>query len=1288
MVTILKANLCFSVVLTCILLTATVSAVGEYIVIDSGNECIEKTCISFEGLLQNVSAYFEANSQIKFNPGEYTVVKVTQVVVHSIRNISLSSVDDSQLTESSTIINCNSKLSFIFIKVTDLRLSGLTFVKCGLQVAPQLFRDSILLHDTFSSVALYAAFFFADVDGLSVAKVSIIHSHGYGVLGVNVRGNSTIEDSIMRGNASQASLPLHVISRWDTQYDVHCFFGNAWFLSDSNDTFLGELRFSFRNIIISWTNTFYNCHDVQYGVYVQTGLGFEFQQRSYLVDIDINNVTVISANINAVVRGTANNVAFAMRSTVFFGGIASYTFNMNPRGKNKWTHGNHASQHVYEVAHCEFTSALHQGLKSHFDVFFISKTVFEAVQTVNIVVYKCSFSGEEIVGGLRISSPSMVTGSRLEGTIHVSHCKFINISDMKVLSFEDSNYHKSKFVSVHLDFCKFNNTDLTAYGSSAVSLSISNTIFDGVRTSVVLNLINVSITDTEFKNIRLAESALILRGSNVHFEGSTVFENNHGVNGGAIGLLFFADRSTGLRLHSTLHFHTNSRVYLVNNTALNLGGGIYVEEDITSASRYEPCFYQLEGWNGVKTFNANVVMENNTAVVAGNSVYGGMDKLCNLFVDGDRHQWSGSIVFNNLFRIKNTISSSEFASVVQQICLCWPIDRMIPHCEVIRSGYRHNVFPGQVFGIPIVALGKSTNIRVENGAVPTVVFSSVSSGATLDHLQSVQRLPNHCSMLKFKLFTQKVRKWISLSIFISTFHVLNENNRIMFNITILPCPFGFHLQGGQCECMAVMIENHCKCTKNTTYIYTCPERFWIKYETNEIYKYGSCPLHFCISTWEGSNDANGQCSSNRTGVLCGECKPEHSLALGTSHCLPNCSNWYVFLLFPFALAGIILVFLLLFCNVTVTVGNINGFVYFANIVGFNSDIFFPKSRLDVVSVFISWLNLDLGIETCFYKGMNMYEKTWLQFVFPFYIWFLVIIIIVSSHYSVLVSKLTRSNSVPVLATLLRLSYAKLLHTIIVTFSFTSLHSSNATKITVWLYDGNIPFLHGHHIPLFLFALLALVLLVLPYTALLLLSPYLQAWASYSRLRWVTRIKPFLDAYHGPYRDKFRNWTGVILFVQTIQFLAFALNSLGESHINLLVIIITSTAVMAVSFNCGVIYKNKLNNAVESMCIVLLIMLAGSSLYLEVFDDDSRASKQAGVSFGIIMVLFIVFVMVLIYHTIGVLRAVFEHIKARMTKQKSNENIAEFSELDTVKSTHQQSCLCTTSELREPLLDDQ
>ena len=71
------------------------------------------------------------------------------------------------------------------------------------------------------------------------------------------------------------------------------------------------------------------------------------------------------------------------------------------------------------------------------------------------------------------------------------------------------------------------------------------------------------------------------------------------------------------------------------------------------------------------------------------------------------------------------------------------------------------------------------------------------------------------------------------------------------------------------------------------------------------------------------------------------------------------------------------------------------------IVKLNQPVFFPDGTIPVISHFISWLNLDFGFEVCFFNG---YWKTWLQFVFPLYIWLLAIIIIVSSHHSIRISR--------------------------------------------------------------------------------------------------------------------------------------------------------------------------------------------------------------------------------------------------------------------------------------------
>ena len=100
----------------------------------------------------------------------------------------------------------------------------------------------------------------------------------------------------------------------------------------------------------------------------------------------------------------------------------------------------------------------------------------------------------------------------------------------------------------------------------------------------------------------------------------------------------------------------------------------------------------------------------------------------------------------------------------------------------------------------------------------------------------------------------------------------------------------------------------------------------------------------------------------------------------------------------FALAGIALVAFLLILSLSVANGTISGLIFYANVIQANRSTFFPlMEHSDILTVFIAWINLDLGIETCFYDGMTTYAFTWLQFLFPFYVWFLIGLIIVVSR---------------------------------------------------------------------------------------------------------------------------------------------------------------------------------------------------------------------------------------------------------------------------------------------------
>ena len=105
------------------------------------------------------------------------------------------------------------------------------------------------------------------------------------------------------------------------------------------------------------------------------------------------------------------------------------------------------------------------------------------------------------------------------------------------------------------------------------------------------------------------------------------------------------------------------------------------------------------------------------------------------------------------------------------------------------------------------------------------------------------------------------------------------------------------------------------------------------------------------------------------------------------------------LVIPFALMGVALVFMLLVCRLTVATGTFSGLMFYANIVGANGTIFLPVKSTDALSVFIAWISLDFGIETCFMKEWMLIAKHGCNCLFPAYIWTLVVLIILVSQYS-------------------------------------------------------------------------------------------------------------------------------------------------------------------------------------------------------------------------------------------------------------------------------------------------
>ena len=76
-----------------------------------------------------------------------------------------------------------------------------------------------------------------------------------------------------------------------------------------------------------------------------------------------------------------------------------------------------------------------------------------------------------------------------------------------------------------------------------------------------------------------------------------------------------------------------------------------------------------------------------------------------------------------------------------------------------------------------------------------------------------------------------------------------------------------------------------------------------------------------------------------------------------------------------------------------------------------------NGSLVLLKTFIAWINLDFGIEICFIIGLNAFWKTWLQFIFPFYIWSIAGLIIITCRYSTILTQFLGNRAVPILDTM-------------------------------------------------------------------------------------------------------------------------------------------------------------------------------------------------------------------------------------------------------------------------------
>ena len=804
------------------------------------------------------------------------------------------------------------------------------------------------------------------------------------------------------------------------------------------------------------------------------------------------------------------------------------------------------------------------------------------------------------------------------------------------------------------------NTSLSFSGTTILSANLGGAIYTSDNSLV-------SFRGTSNMDNNLAEffgGAISARDTTLTFEGTIHFTNNKGTDGG--GGLYLSN--------SVLSILPNTTAYWTNNRA-TLGGAIYVDDSsnpfiyCTQIEKCAPteCFFLLPGQNLSNGLDVQLVFENNSADDAGSVLFGGAIDNCKLT---GQDSYSSGEVFDMLVHIEDDNTNSSISSQPFRICPC---ENNLPNCgESFMKGTLH---PGETFQASVVAVGQ------RNGTVSAAVRSTIEDGS-LQSLQYLQQANNNCTTLDYTVFSLSDAVYLNLY---EDGQCSKFGDLLQYHLTInQTCPPGFDISESErsctCEQRLQRFTNSCNITSRKI-TRESGEQFWVGYNRSDgLILHPNCPFDYCVNRTVNFSltDTDLQCAYDRSGLLCGACDHNYSLVLGTSQCR-ECTNSHLVLLIPFAVMGVALVFLLLVCKLTVATGTLSGLVFYANIVGPNRTIFLPMGSNDVLLVFTAWLNLDFGIETCFFDGMDAYSKTWLQFVFPVYIWLLVGLMIAISHYSHRFANLLGNNPVSILATLILLSYTKILRTLIAAINITYLQYPEEHIKSVWLYDANIDYLVGKHIPLFLVAVLVFLFLFLPYTLLLLFGQWLQAISHLRLFSWVNRLTPLMDSYHAPYKPKHRYWPGLLLVLRFVLLLVFALNPQQDPSINLLAILVGTGILVAWAWVSGGVYRNWCLDALECSFALNLIVLVGATSYV-----NHSGGNQLAVGYTSVSIALVTFIGILTYHIFQQLRSTKLWKKVPKLEMKFNSDQAVNAPQNPANNVTE---VGSFNQLREPLLED-
>ena len=1160
-----------------------------------------------------------SNTTLALLEGEHTVRNVSMVVdVFDIKIVGNRS--DPSLIR----IACDSGVGLVFSNVTNLELSGFTIENCGLSDSYnnsiETFSDfnrryirPIIIFRPNTSVALLIG----DCCNLIMENVTLQNNVGFGMVGKNIVGNSSLSG-------------LQVLSNYPNICNISLSntdgtgSGGGILLSyeDYKDTV--NNNFVFNTTLVIENSVFAdnyictaNVFTTQYNLLSRSISTIDLIQGNYTID-GSGGLTIIGSHSEYRINATVKSCTFRNNSGVWTGSALNIV-------QFESTDNSHII-----IDDCDFDDN-GGGLKDRYGVL----DYFGALLAVMYLPFPSELITPQTAADFiqHDTSTIAVTNCRFRNNLALSGAATAVFSFGPTVGFVQDEMYFQK--------CEFyNNT--AAYGPAIFVTEISYSAFEpGLEVFFEDMVIVNNSRGDESGNFQSQTGAVDVNYLNVHFNGSNhflnnlvtalhaysgiismsgdcVFYNNTGVNGGALHL----DTESYIILQQT------ANVRFMDNTGLLSGGAIFVNFQTVRNTAYD-CFLFFEKIDVFCNLLGNCSVPSNgkiRMVFVGNRAPLGSAIFGSAFVTCP---WNNA---SSEYNPDDSLNGNRYLqSLLDQLGPIMSFDPPLNEPDSLNSVatlIRRNTSDDHVLNIDVMP---GEEFQVQLGAfdniihpVPLTVFSQLSQteGSRSDESHAEIGATDRYLLEGASTFTDvPIRVFGNSNAAFNVTIASNEASaRIEIPVFLKECVTGFRFDNATHKCVCDIVVDNVRCLNNGSIEY--PVNAWIGRDENNAYILHNCILNYCQQDFTIVNldDPDSQCQNNRSGILCGQCISNYSRVFGSAAC-KDCSNNYLFLILVFAVLGILLVTIIAALNITITDGYINGFIFYGHIMSVYIYNFVPFAYLSntVLTVAIGFMNLDFGIETCFYNGMEALDRVGLELVFPVYLAGILLTITILAKYGKLKNILCKVNFTRVFATLLLLSYSSVVRTCIDILGFIETSNSEGISTRRWRTDPNVEYFESYHVLLFVISVLFLIILI-PFPLLLLL-PRLTV-----RLPYIKKLKPLIDAFCGPLSDHGHFWVGFRLL---IRLLIFFIAYLGEGTFQLLLIsVFLLLTVILQAFIKP--FATLARNLVDLSLMVNLVILSVVAVYLQPQNlEENETNDDVTVAF--ISVFIIELLLLMIYY---------------------------------------------------------